>query len=75
MDLRFVTGNVRFVSVSGSLKAVVTELAKCRFGSVGVQEVRWDKGSAEQCFCLWKQEQKESARDVNYCTLEEHTSR
>jgi hypothetical protein len=56
---------------------VVTELAKYRLGSVGMQEVRWDKGGTEQCFCVWKQEQKASARDVNYCTstLQEHTSR
>jgi len=54
---------------------VVTELAKYRFGLVGVQEVRWDKGDTEQCFCVWKEEQKASARDVNYCTLQEHTGR
>lgn len=53
----------------------MTELAKYRLGSVGVQEVRWDKGGTEQCFCVWKQEHKASARDVNYCELQEHTSR
>jgi len=37
---------------------VTTELAKYRLGSVGVQEVRWDKGDTEQCFCVRKQEQK-----------------
>lgn len=47
VDLRFVTWNVRFVSVSASLKAVTTELAKQRSGSVGVLDVRWDKGGIE----------------------------
>jgi hypothetical protein len=38
---------------------VVTELAKYRLGSVGVQEVSWDKGGTAQYFC----------REVNCCTL------
>lgn len=56
---------------------VVTELAKYTSGSMGVQEVRWDKGGTEQCFCVWKQEQKVSAKEVSYCTntLQEHTTR
>ena len=54
---------------------VVTELAEYRLGSARVQEAIWDKGGTEQCFCVWKQEQKTSARDVNFCTLQEHTNR
>ena len=36
--------------MSGSPKAVATELAKYRSDSVGVQEVRWDKGGTELGF-------------------------
>jgi hypothetical protein len=53
-NVRYVARNVRFVSVR-----VVTELAKYRLGSVGVQKVSSDKGGTAQCFC----------REVNYCKL------
>jgi exonuclease III len=43
MDMRFGTWNVRSLYRSGSLKTVVRES-----DLVGVQEVRWDKGSTEQ---------------------------
>jgi hypothetical protein len=35
------------VSRLGSLKTVASELAKCKLGSVGVQEIRCDKGAIE----------------------------
>jgi hypothetical protein len=42
MDLRFGTGNVRSLYMSGSLKTVARELGKYKLDLVGVQ-VRWDK--------------------------------
>jgi hypothetical protein len=41
---------------SGSLKTVVSKLAKCNTDLVAVQEVRWEKGGnepAENCTCLF----------------------
>ena len=37
--------NVRSLYKAGSLTAVVRELARYKLDLVGVQEVRWDKGS------------------------------
>ena len=42
--MRFGTWNVRSLYRSGSLMTVVRELARYKLDSVGVQEVRWDKG-------------------------------
>jgi exonuclease III len=47
MDMRFGTWNVRSLYRSGSLKTVARELEKYKLDFVGVQEVRWDKGSTE----------------------------
>jgi hypothetical protein len=43
----FGTWNVRDLYRSGSLKTVARELGKYKLDFVGVQEVRWDKGSTE----------------------------
>jgi hypothetical protein len=48
MDFRFGTWNVRSLYRSGSLKTVAMELGKYKLDLVGVQVVRWDKGSTEQ---------------------------
>jgi exonuclease III len=48
MDFRFGTWNVRSLYRSGSLQTVAMELGKYKLDLVGVQEVRWDKGSTEQ---------------------------
>jgi exonuclease III len=48
MDFRFGTWNVTSLYKSGSLKMVARELGKYKLDLVGVQEVRWDKGSTEQ---------------------------
>jgi exonuclease III len=48
MDMRFGTWNVRSLCRSGSLKTVARELGKYKLDLVGVQEVRWDKGSTER---------------------------
>jgi exonuclease III len=48
MDLRFGTWNVTSLYKSGSLKMVARELGKYKLDLVGVQEVRWDKGSTER---------------------------
>jgi exonuclease III len=47
MILRFGTWNVRNLYRSGSFKTVARELGKYKLDLVGVQEVRWDKGGAE----------------------------
>ena len=39
------TWNVRSLYRAGSLTAAAKELARYRLDLVGVQEVRWDKGS------------------------------
>ena len=44
-DMRFVTWNVRRLYRAGSLTAAARELARYRLDLVGVQEVRWDKGT------------------------------
>jgi exonuclease III len=48
MDLRFGTWNVRSLHRAGSLKTLVSELAKYKFDLVTVQEVRWDEGVGSQ---------------------------
>jgi hypothetical protein len=47
MDMRFGTLKVRSVFRSSSLKTVSRKFAKSKLDLVGVQEVRWDKGSTE----------------------------
>jgi hypothetical protein len=44
MCKRFQTWNVRSLYRSGSLKTVAKEIPKYELNSVGVQEVRWDRG-------------------------------
>jgi hypothetical protein len=41
--MRFGTWNVRSLCTAGSLTAAARELARYKVGSVGVQQVRWDK--------------------------------
>jgi exonuclease III len=48
MDMKFGTWNVRSLYRSGSLKMVARELGKYKLDLVGMQEVRWDKGSTER---------------------------
>jgi exonuclease III len=43
--MRFSTWNVRSLYRLGSLTAAAIELARYKLDLVGVQEVRWDKGS------------------------------
>jgi hypothetical protein len=43
-DMRFGARNVRSLYRSSSLTAAARELARCKLHSVGVQEVRRDKG-------------------------------
>jgi exonuclease III len=45
MDMRFTTWNVRSLYRTGLLKTVARELGK--LDSVGVQEVRWEKGGTD----------------------------
>ena len=45
MGMRFATRNVSSLYRSGSLTAANKELARYKLDLVGVQEVRWDKGS------------------------------
>jgi hypothetical protein len=47
MYMRFGTWNVRSMYRAGSLKAVAEEISKYKLDLVGVQEVRWDRGSTE----------------------------
>jgi hypothetical protein len=47
MDNRFGTQRVRSLYMTGSLKMVARELGKCKLDFVGVQKVRWEKGSTE----------------------------
>jgi hypothetical protein len=53
-DMRFGTWNIRSLYRAGSLTTAASELARYKLASVGVQEVRWDKGDAVR------------ARDCNY---------
>jgi exonuclease III len=46
--MRFGTWNVRSPYRIGSLKRVAKELGKYKLDSVGVQEVRWEKGGTER---------------------------
>jgi len=50
--------NVRSLYRAGSHTAVARELARYKLDSVGVQEVRWDKGgtlrAGDYNFFLWK---------------------
>jgi exonuclease III len=48
IDLRFGTWNVRSLLRIGSLTTVARELGKHKVDLVGVQEVRWEKGSTER---------------------------
>jgi hypothetical protein len=57
--LKLSTWYVRSQYGSGSLTgaAAARELAKYKLGSVGVQEIRWDKGGSARngdYFFLWK---------------------
>jgi hypothetical protein len=45
--MRFGTWNVRSLYRAGSLKTVSRELARCKLGLVGVQEVKWEGGGPE----------------------------
>jgi hypothetical protein len=47
VDMRFGNWNVRHLYRPGYLKTVPRELAEYKLDSVGVQEVRWDKGGTE----------------------------
>jgi exonuclease III len=47
MDMRFGTWNVRSLHRTEALKTVARELGKYKLDLVGVQEVRWEKGEAE----------------------------
>jgi exonuclease III len=44
MGMRFGTWNVRSICRMVSLKTVARELGRYKLDSVGVQEVRWEKG-------------------------------
>jgi len=44
-DMIFSTWNLRSLCRSGSPTAVARELIRCKLDLMGVQEVRWDKGS------------------------------
>jgi hypothetical protein len=46
--MRFGIWNVKSLSRTGTLKTVARELGKYRLYLVGVQEVRWEKGSTER---------------------------
>jgi hypothetical protein len=52
MEIRFGIWNVRSLYRAGSLKTVVTELAKYKLDLVAVQEVRWDDLLEEQTVIL-----------------------
>jgi len=43
--MRFGTLNVTSLYNTVSLSIVAMELAKCKFDLVGLQEVRWEKGT------------------------------
>jgi len=45
MDMRFGRRNVRSLYRADPLTAAVREVARCKLYLVGLQEVRWDKGS------------------------------
>jgi exonuclease III len=47
MDMRFRTCNVISLNRAGSLRAVAEVISKYKLDSVGVQEVRWNRGSTE----------------------------
>jgi hypothetical protein len=48
MDMRFGTWKVRSLYRIGSLTTVARDLGKYELDSVGVQEVRWEKGGTER---------------------------
>jgi exonuclease III len=48
MNMGFGTWNVRSLYRIGSLKTAARELGKCKLDLVGVQEVRWEKGSTKR---------------------------
>jgi hypothetical protein len=47
MDMRFRLWSVRSLYRSGSLMAILRQLARCKLDLVGVQEVRWEDGDTE----------------------------
>jgi hypothetical protein len=47
MDMRSGTSNVKSMYRAGSLRAVAEEMPKYKLDLVGIQEVRWDRSSAE----------------------------
>jgi hypothetical protein len=47
MDMRFGTVSVRNLYRAGSLMTVSKELSKYKLHSVGMHEVRWDRGCTE----------------------------
>jgi hypothetical protein len=51
MDMRFETWNVKSLSRSHLLKAVASELAKCKLDLMAAQEVSWDKCGSESADC------------------------
>jgi hypothetical protein len=48
MDMIFGTWNVRSIYRAGSLRVVGEEISTYKLDSVGVQEVRWDRGALNQ---------------------------
>jgi hypothetical protein len=47
MDVRFGTWNVRNLHMTGSLMTVAKEISKYKLDTMGVQKVRWDRGTTE----------------------------
>jgi hypothetical protein len=47
MDMRFGKCNVRSLYRTGSLITVAQKISKYKLNLLGVQEVRWDRGSTE----------------------------
>jgi exonuclease III len=78
MDMRFGTWNVRSLYRSGSLNTVARELGKYKLELVGVQEVRWDKGSTERAedykFFYGAGNEHNQLGTGFFCTQENHIS-
>jgi hypothetical protein len=70
--------NVGSLYRAGSLTATARELARYKLDFVGVQEVRWDKGSRvksrEFLSFLWKRKRKLSIGNKIFCTLQNSIS-
>jgi hypothetical protein len=47
MDVRFDTWDVRCLYGAGSLTTAAKEISKYKLDLMGIQEVKWDGGSAE----------------------------